>query len=208
MTTKQVRRRPGGRSAQVRAAVLSATLELLSEAGPSAFTIAEVAKRAGVHETSIYRRWGTRERLVLEGMSHLSSELLPVPNTGSLQDDLVELGQALVGYVEAPLGEALTRTLAMATDDEEAAEIRRLFWNARYGECAVIAERAVDRGELSASVNTRLLLEVFVAPIHFRLLLSREGVDKDFLAILAAVAIKGVGASGEGHRENAPAVTL
>jgi AcrR family transcriptional regulator len=196
MTTKEVRRRPGGRSTQVRASVLAATLELLAEAGPSDLTIAEVALRAGVHETSIYRRWGTRERLVLEAMSELSVELIPVPDTGSLREDLTELGQELVRYVESPLGQALTRTMAMRNDDEQATEVRAEFWNARYAECSTVVDRAVARREVPASIDGRLLLEVFIAPVHFRLLLSREAVTADFLEVLADVVVKGVSRAG------------
>ena len=133
--------------------MLTAALELLAEAGPTGFTVAEVAKRAGVHETSIYRRWGTRERVVLEAMSQLSSELLPVPDTGTLRGDLVALGLALVKYVESPLGLALTRIMATAEDDEDGVEIRRLFWNTRYDECSVIIDRALGRGGLPTSVT-------------------------------------------------------
>jgi len=180
----------------VRSSVLGATLELLSETGPSDFTIAEVAKRAGVHETSIYRRWGTRERLVLEAMSELSTELIPVPDTGSLRGDLAALGRALVDYVGSPLGKALTRTMAVSDDDEEAADVRAQFWSARYSECSVIIDRAVVRREAPSSIDGRLLLEVFIAPIHFRLLLSREAVTAEFLDVLADLAVKGTAQRG------------
>ena len=77
VSTAEQRRRPGGRSAEKRAAVLAATLDLLAEVGPDGLAIGAVAQRAGVHETSIYRRWGTRERLALEAMAELSGNLLP-----------------------------------------------------------------------------------------------------------------------------------
>lgn len=198
MTTREVRRRPGGRSAQVRSAVLAATLEVLSETGPSDFTIADVAKRAGVHETSVYRRWGSRERLALEAMSELSSELIPVPDTGSLREDLAALGHELVDYVGSPLGLALTRAMAVSVDDDEAAEARSRFWHARFTECTQIVDRAVARGDLPTKIDGRLLLEVFVAPIHFRLLLTREPVTTEFIGLLADVAISSARASRPG----------
>lgn len=198
MTTQEVRRRPGGRSAQVRASVLAAALELLSEVGPSTFTIAEVAKRSGVHETSIYRRWGSRERLVLDAMSELSKELLPVPDTGSLRGDLLVLGQALVEYAESPLGKALIRTMAVNDDAEEEAKVRAVFWSARYAECRPIVDRAVARQEVPASIDGRLLLEAFAAPIHVRLLLTREDLSAGFLETLADIVVRGVAATGRG----------
>ena len=190
--TSEVRRRPGGRSAEKRAAVLTATIELLAEHGPTGVSVAEVAKRAGVHETSIYRRWGTRERLAFEAMAELSETLLPVPDIGTLRGDLVAFGKELLEYDESPLGKALIRTMAVSDDDEEAAAVRAQFWDSRYAECKVIVERAIDRGEVPASVDGRFLLEVFVAPIHTRALLTREAVTADFLGLLADLVVKGL----------------
>jgi AcrR family transcriptional regulator len=191
MTTPEVRRRPGGRSAEKRSAVLAATLDLLAETGPSGLSIAEVAKRAGVHETSIYRRWATRERLSIEAMTELSDTLLPVPDTGTLRGDLVAFGHELVAYDESPLGKALVRTLATNEDDEQTAAVRSGFWDARYAECKLIIERAVRRGELPSSVDGRLLLEVFVSPIHGRALLTRQPVTTEFLERLADIVVLG-----------------
>jgi AcrR family transcriptional regulator len=192
VTAQEVRRRPGGRSAEKRAAVLAATVELLAVHGPAGLTVAEVANRAGVHETSIYRRWGTRERLALEAMAELSGSLLPVPDTGTLREDLAAFGQELAEYDESPLGQALTRTMAASEDDEQTADVRTQFWDARYAECKIIVERAVERREVPASVDGRFLLEVFVAPIHTRALLTREPITAEFLQQLADVVTKGV----------------
>lgn len=192
MPSEAVRRRPGGRNAEKRSAVLSAAVELLAAQGPQAMTVAAVASRAGVHETSIYRRWGTRERLILEAMTGLSVNLLPVPNTGSLRDDLVAFGQSLVAYDESDLGKALIRILATNEDDDTTSQIRTEFWDARWAECKVIVERAIDRNEVSSSVDGRLLIEVFVAPIHTRALLTRQQITTDLLQVLADVAVEGL----------------
>ena len=76
-------RRPGGRSARVRADVIAATLAELGERGYAALSLDSVARRAGVHKTTLYRRWGTREELVLEAMLERAGEHISVPDTGS-----------------------------------------------------------------------------------------------------------------------------
>lgn len=190
MTTHEVRRRPGGRSAQVREAVLAASLQLLAEVGPGRFSVAEVAKRAGVHETSIYRRWGNRERLALDAMTELSAELIVVPDTGTLRGDLSALGMALVRYFETPLGMALVRVMAVSDDDESSSEVRAQFWATRYDECKPIIERAVARGELPEDIDGRFLIEVFAAPMHARVLLTRDVVNQALVERLADVAVK------------------
>jgi AcrR family transcriptional regulator len=55
-------RRTGGRSARVRRVVLETTVKLVDGGGADAVNIREIARQAGVHDTSIYRRWPTKDR--------------------------------------------------------------------------------------------------------------------------------------------------
>ena len=195
MTIDQVRRRPGGRSAQVRSAVLTATLELVAEVGLSKVSIGEVAIRSGVHETSIYRRWGTVDRLTLDALISYSGQYVQVPDTGSLRTDLVAVAENLIEYAGTPLGLALIRSLAAGEDDADAATAREAFWTARHDEVRPIVDRAKVRGELPEAIDGRLLIEVFIAPIHFRLLMTREPLDVRFLLHLAEATIAGLTAA-------------
>lgn len=84
--------RPGGRSARVRAAVHAAVVDLLAEGGgEGGLTIPLVAARAGVHATTLYRRWGSvgdlLEDVASSRFSGAHGELV-VPDTGSLAGDL------------------------------------------------------------------------------------------------------------------------
>src|SRR5689334_25219964 len=90
-----VRRRPGGRSARVQDAVFEATFQLLEEKGYEGLSIASIAERAGVHETSLYRRWKTKEQLVLDAVNHRVAQEIPAPDTGALCSDLVAVLQSL-----------------------------------------------------------------------------------------------------------------
>src|SRR5215468_4195831 len=98
------RPRLGGRSARVRASVLEAAFAVLTEKGFHAFTVAETAARAGVHETSIYRRWGTKEALARDACLHYSETALEIPDTGALRSDLLVLLQRLVTILTSPQG--------------------------------------------------------------------------------------------------------
>jgi AcrR family transcriptional regulator len=178
--------------------VLTATLETFAESGYDGVSIGKVARRSGVHETSIYRRWGTRDRLILEAMVERSAALLRVPDTGSVREDLIGLGRQMVDYGTSPPGEALMRTLASNADDVEASAVRNRFWAARLSECQVLVERAKGRGEIAPETDSRWLLELFIAPIHFRLLMTRESVDLFDLEQLADAALAGSAALG-GH---------
>ena len=187
-----VRRRTGGRSARVRGAVLDAALEALAEVGPSEVTISEIARRAGVHASSIQRRWGSREKVMLDAMLVLSQEQLPIPDTGNLRDDLIGFARLMTAYDATPLGEALLQTMAATGDDPFLASSRIQFWQARYESARVIIDRAIDRKEVAQGTDRQLAMEMLVAPIHFRKLLTRQAVDDSFIENMVDMLVRGL----------------
>ena len=188
----EVARRPGGRSARVRADVLRSTLEALAEHGLGALTVSEVARRSGVHATSIQRRWGALQNLILDALLTYSQEQLPTPDTGNLRDDLIELARLIVSYLDTPIGSALAKAMAVADDDPALAESRAQFWRGRYESTRTIIGRAIDRHELAADTDQQLVLELLVAPLHFRALLTRQPSDEDWIERLVDALLRGL----------------
>jgi AcrR family transcriptional regulator len=189
---QQVRRRTGGRSARVRGAVLEAALQAMAEDGLGGVTISEIARRAGVHASSIQRRWGSRENVVLDAMLTNSQEKLPIPDSGSLRGDLIAFARSITAFLATPIGEALVRAMA-ATDDEPASAAGRTrFWQARYETARVIVDRAIERRELAAGADPQLALELLVAPLHFRKLLTRQPVDDIFVEHTVDTLLRGL----------------
>ncbi|MBF6341202.1 TetR/AcrR family transcriptional regulator [Nocardia abscessus] len=192
MSESEVRRRTGGRSARVRQAVLDATLQLAAENGPDAVSIPEVARIAGVHETSIYRRWGTREHLILDALLSYSSQQLPIPDTGTVREDLIDFARSIAAYQAGPLGIALARAMAVAEDDSGLTSNRIQFWQSRFDQARVMIDRGVARGELPETVDAATALEALVAPVHFRALLTRQPVDEPFLMRVVDQLLHGI----------------
>ena len=187
----EVARRPGGRSARVRADVLRSTLEALAEHGSGALTVSEIARRSGVHGTSIQRRWGVMQNLVLDALLTYSQEEVPTPDTGNLRDDLVALARLIAAYLDTPLGTALAQAMAAADDDLALADSRAEFWRARYAATRTIIDRAIDRHELAADADRQLGLELLVAPLHFRALLTRQPIDDDWIERMVDALLRG-----------------
>ncbi|WP_280442515.1 TetR/AcrR family transcriptional regulator [Nocardia brasiliensis] len=187
------RRRPGGRSARVRESVHRAVLEALIEHGVERVGIPDVARRAAVRDSSIYRRWGTRENLIVEALLAYSEETLPPPDTGTLHGDLTAFAIELADYLATPLGGALARSMALISDSPEIEAARNTFWANRFSKIRPVITRAVDRGELPAGTDARQALELLIAPLHFRALLTRTPttpVDADQLATLVTRALQ------------------
>lgn len=192
------RRRPGGRAARVREAVHRAVLDVVAEQGVDKVGIPEISRRAGVRDSSIYRRWGTRENLILDALLAASERTLPVPDTGTLHGDLIALATALIDYLDAPLGRGLVRALPFITDSEEIGEARKAFWDTRYQATELIISRAVARGELPPDADARIAIELLIAPIHFRNLLTHERTDDEFATQLATYVVRALQPPGGG----------
>jgi AcrR family transcriptional regulator len=174
-----VKRRPGGRSARVRAAVLTATLGELGAVGYAQLSLEGIARRAGVNRTTVYRRWGTREALLLDAMLTRADEVVPVPDTGSLREDLVQLARAAVANASSPEVEPLVRTVIAELPHNPALRDASLrFWGERMSLDGAIVERAIARGDVPADTHSRSVIEAVLGPLHMRLLVSGTPPDE------------------------------
>jgi AcrR family transcriptional regulator len=162
---RQAPRRPGGRTARVRAQILAATAELVARDGIAGFRYEEVAELAGVHKTSVYRNWPDREELVVEALLQYADDLGSVADTGDLRRDLVDFLMALA----ESLGKPTARALVLATQAaHESPAVRRAATRILEVRAAGMQHRvdlAVDRGELPP-VDRSLFGEMLSGPVH------------------------------------------
>jgi AcrR family transcriptional regulator len=164
------------RGEHVRRTVLAAAFDELAGKGVGAATVAGVARRSGVHETTIYRRWVTKEKLFVEAMLSRSAEEIPTPDTGSIRDDLLAVVRAVIAYLTSPVGLAALHVASLAAEDQQ--DARQAFWAGRLDALRPVVERGIAREELRPDIDAELLLETLIAPLHGRLLLTGEPVDE------------------------------
>ncbi len=173
------RGRPPGRGPKVRAAVLSATLGELTESGYTALTIEKVARRAGVHKTTVYRRWKDRESLVVDAVTELAGIRVPFPDSGDISADLHALALSLVRYLASPAGRAVTAvTLTDAGRIPEVTDARRRFFESRYRLAEPVIRAAIARGELPAGTDPAEVVRAVIAPIYLRILVTAEPINE------------------------------
>lgn len=191
MEARQVTQRTGGRSARVHDAVHEAVADLLVERGADGVTVTEVATRSGVHPTSIYRRWGTLDALLLDVAVAQLEQDSPVPDTGTLRSDLLAYARQAARGVNRPDGLAFLRTVITATATATATppdiaggdgDPRAPFLAARGAQIQVMLDRAAIRGEVSLQYTD--VLDAILAPIYLRSLFSVGGVTDTYLATL------------------------
>jgi AcrR family transcriptional regulator len=172
--------------------VLGATVEILAGEGYEHLSVESVAARAGVHKTTVYRRWPTKADLVADAVRERAQQLVPVPDTGTLAGDLRALARSIAGNIGSDVGTRMARTLiAAAVVSDEIAATQREFWAERFALTGVIVERAIARDELPPRTDARFVLETLIGPLYVRLLLTGEPIDAEFADRAAASAAAG-----------------
>lgn len=178
------------RGAVVRATVLRATLEELAERGYAGLTVDGVAHRAGVHKTTVYRRWPDREALVTDAVLERASAEFAMPDTGSIDADLASGLRALAAWLTGPVGSPLVAMLASdAARLPAVAAAKQRFFAARAAALAGRLRSAIAAGQLPPRTDPARMLKALVAPLYLHLLvLETPPTDAD-CDTAAAVAL-------------------
>lgn len=170
-------------------ALLDATLAVLTESGYGTLTTAAVAARAGVSTATLYRRWPSKEVLVVDAVAACAQGLTARPDTGTLEGDL----------------RALLRDKAASLTGEEGGVLRTLIGEAAYNTALAealtnafvlpvrrrleeIIQRAVDRGEIPPVEQSDLLYDLVIGPMMSRFFLTPLGPDQVDAATAAETA--------------------
>ena len=166
-TAEQPARSPGRpRSERAHRAILDAALELFVEQGYEAMSIEGVATRAGVGKTTIYRRWQSKEDLVIDAIDELIMDVEPV-ETGSLRQDLVDLlTQLQVVLTSSRAGEVFPRMIPHVAGGSPLgkAYLRRVI-EPRFAMLRTTLGHAVERGEFPADADPELVRGLLVGPL-------------------------------------------
>ena len=197
----QQRGRP--RDPEVDAAIIAATLGLLAEVGYAGFTIAEVARRAGVGKPTVYRRWPQKSRLVVEAMATQMPGETGV-RIGSVAEQLLDYATRLsVTLTHTPLGRVLPGLVAeMATDPQLAASYRTLIIEPTRRLWREAVERGIQTAELLPDTDVEFVLDALAGPLYVRLLITGAPANPDAprLAVQLVLARYGMAPAQGGPR--------
>lgn len=172
--------RPGGRSARVQESVHSAVRELLEEQERSSVTVPQIATRAGVTPSTIYRRWGDLAALLADvAMARLRPDSEPA-NTGSLRGDLRAWGEQYRDEMSSDLGREMMR-------DVQCSQAPGYCVGILTGQLEAILNRYPTDAQ-TTSVDR--LINLIVAPTVFRSLFSTVPLQVEELHELIELALR------------------
>ncbi len=188
----------GGRSEQVVRRVLEAAIAELARSGYHGFRVNEVAARAAVNKTTIYRRWPNREALVSAAVERMRAPLRqrPLPDTGALERDLIEAFTRRFTVGRKTEGRAWARLLEERARPEVEAIIGRAVTERRH-EWRSMVTRGIDRGELPPGTEVQLIFELVRAIVDSRRSAGR--LDASWLTLAVRTVIAGARAGALAH---------
>jgi len=174
LSVVMVRPRGRPRDASADARILAAALEALASVGYQALSVDDVASTAGVAKTTVYRRWPTKEQLVVSCLQEVATRRSPAP-TGDWREDVRRAVKALILEVNTPEGKAWNSVLAAAQNNPDLH-----ISLSRHDEPVVRLRDAlregVERGELRSDLDIDLTMDLLAGVIPWRTLVLREPI--------------------------------
>jgi AcrR family transcriptional regulator len=182
------------------AEIMDAALSVLAEEGYEGMTIDMVAARAKAGKATVYRRWASKEELVIDSvacMKQIDLDPASLPDTGTLKGDLL----AMIKPRTIEESDRKLRIMAglmsmLAKDSALTGTVSEAIIAPRIAISRLFLERAIARGEIASSVDVEMLSHISQSMASYRVLMERKPIDPDFLrSIVTGVILPAVGLS-------------
>jgi len=191
-------RRPGGRTADVSNRIFDAVLAILVRGGLADCNFQVIAKEAGIDRSTLYRRWPDRSALVLDAVAARIDTDVRLADTGSLEGDLTYALNQLAHFLRSPVGRAALSATAEAPPGGSVDQFQRQLWDRRWLAIEKLFQRAIARGELSASADCEAILGAAAGAMYFRTLVTGRSIDAAWIRRVVAVLLHEDGSNRPG----------
>jgi AcrR family transcriptional regulator len=170
-----------------RQTILGTTRQLLAEGSVRALTVEAVAARSGVAKTTIYRLWRDKWELALDAvMIDMVPRFIdavrfdkPVEDTTTRDELHMFIDSVIKALSVRPYGPSMQGLVSeIATDPALAHAYRERTIQPRIDQLQQLVDRGIERGDLRADTDVRLLHEFLLGPVFYRLLLSGQPLDR------------------------------
>ncbi|MBB6123674.1 TetR/AcrR family transcriptional regulator [Sphingobium subterraneum] len=151
----------------------------LARVGYDQMSMDAVAKRAGVGKAALYRRWNSKEAMVVAMITAIELEIVQAEDRGSLRDDIKSYVEAGLRMMRRPLATRILPDLyaEMCRDTLLAKAIRDTVYARKRISIVALLDRAIQRGELSPGMDVDLAFDVIAGTLYWRVLVSRSNSD-------------------------------
>ncbi len=195
-TVIRAKRKPGRpRSKRSEEAIIRATTSLLADERYANFTVSKVAARARASKSTIYRRWPTKEHLVIEAFNRWPA--LTPHDRGTLMADLLGLYRQFLRILHQPPSNAIMPTLvAERAHNPALAAVFDPLMQRRRDPVRVVLERAMERGELPRTTDVELAVDALMGVTVLRMYFMPGDLSIPAIREFLTVLLRGLGARG------------
>lgn len=181
------------RNVETQSSILTASYELLLESGFGAVTVEKIAERAQVSKATIYKWWPNKAAVVMDGFLSAAAARLPVPDTGSVFQDILEHATNMAQFMISREGSIFLEIIGEGQVDSGLAEaFRTRYIQPRRMEVRTVLNRGLQRGELDKDLDIALCTDLIYGPIFYRLLVTGDRVDKSYVEQLVTHVFTGI----------------
>jgi AcrR family transcriptional regulator len=173
-------RRGRPRDPAIDRAILESTRSVLARRGFTGTSMDEIARTAGVGKDTLYRRWRSKEVLVQHLLTVLSTENAPAPEYDDPRYALFVFLQDIVRLnTRSDFGAILAGIVGESARNPELATAFQQFWSERRRIAGTIVRRIIDPATPARDISR--ILDHVLGPIYYRLLLSGDPIDDEYL---------------------------
>jgi AcrR family transcriptional regulator len=175
--------------------IIAAVLDELADVGYGKLSMDGVARRARAGKAALYRRWPTKQDMVLDAVASISLPVRETLTSGDLVTDVVDIIHSVDNWLgESRMSRIMPDLLAEAKRNGELADAltARLGVTRReYGHA--VLEEARRRGELAADVDVEYALDLMAGPIFWRICGRRQNTTPEFLDLVVDTVLHALG---------------
>ncbi|SFS67690.1 TetR/AcrR family transcriptional regulator [Paenibacillus sp. BC26] len=181
------------RDVKLQQLILSVSYELLLGNGYEAVTIEKIAEKAGVSKATIYKWWPNKAAVVADGFFNAAASQMPVPDTGSVMEDILIHAINLAVFMESKEGNMIAELIGQGQMNQTLMQVFREYYvKPRRAESAMILTRGINRGELSPNLDVNSSIDLLYGPLFYRLLVSGESLTPDTVRGIIMMAFNGL----------------
>ncbi|MET0135718.1 MAG: TetR/AcrR family transcriptional regulator [Kibdelosporangium sp.] len=197
--TENTRRTPTGAAVlrpRITSAITEAVFDELAEHGYGRLSMEAVAKRAGAGKSALYRRWSSKQDMVIAVLSEFSVPFADIPDSGTLRADLHATLRAVRDWLTHDRFSRILPDLTAEAGRNQAlaTAIQTTIGAPRRAHGAAVLRRAIDRGELPPDLDLELALDLMAAPVYWRLSVRRAAAEPDYLDRLTDYIVRALDA--------------
>lgn len=173
-------------------AIIKATSNLLAEEGYNGLTLGKVAARARASKSTIYRRWPTKEHLIVAAFQRWPT-LVP-HDRGDVAEELMDLYRQFLRVLhKPPVNGVLPTLIAERAHNPELATVLDPLMEKRREPARFVLRRAIERRQLPKDTDVELAVDAIMSVIVSRLYFMPGDLSPAGMRKLVMLVLRGLG---------------